>query len=57
MKENLESGNQEKDLIMILATKINSDNATNYNQFVYAMQFDIDKPETYVQAKQGTYTA
>lgn len=34
----------KEDPIMIPFTKINSVNATNYNQFVCATQFDIKKP-------------
>ena len=61
VRENLELGNQERseeeDPIMILATKINSVNATDYDQFVCATQFDIEEPETYAGAKQGPYAA
>lgn len=32
---------------MILATKINTVNAKDYDQFVFAMQFDIEELETY----------
>lgn len=42
---------------MILATKINSVNATDYDQFVCATQFDIEEPETYARAVQGPYAA
>ena len=38
----------EKDSIMILVTKINSVNVTNYNQLVCLTQFNIEKSETYV---------
>lgn len=55
--ENLESSNQEEDLIMILATKINSVNTTDYDQFICTMQFDIEKPETYARAMQSLYIA
>ena len=43
----------EKDPIIILATKINSVNTKDYNEFVCAMQFDTEELETYAQAMQG----
>ncbi len=41
-----ESPNEE-DPMVLLATKINSVNAINYDQFVFATQFDTEEPETY----------
>lgn len=38
---------------MILATKINSVNARDYDQFVCATQFDTEEPKTYARAIQG----
>ena len=40
----------KEDSIMILATKINFINTTNYNQFVYLIQSDIEEPKMYDQA-------
>ena len=40
----------KEDPIMILATKINSVNVMNYDQFVYSTQFDIKKLEMYARA-------
>lgn len=37
----------KKDPIVLLAIKINSVNAKNYNQFVYTTQFDTKEPKTY----------
>ena len=39
-----------EDSIMILTTKIIFVNNINYNRFVYLISFNIEKPETYVQA-------
>ena len=36
-----------------MATKINSVNARNYEQFVFATQFDTEQPGTYTRAIQG----
>ena len=47
-----ESTNKE-DPMILLATKINSVNARNYDQFVYVTQFDTEEPETYARAIQG----
>ena len=41
-----ESPNEE-DPIVLLAIKINSVNARNYDQFVCATQFDTEEPEIY----------
>ncbi len=49
-----ESPNEE-DPMVLLATKINSVNASNYDQFVYATQFDTEKPETYGRAMQALH--
>ena len=38
-----------KDLLKILATRINMANAANQNQFVCSIQFDIEEPETYAR--------
>lgn len=43
----------EVDPIGILATKINSVNIINYDQFVCSTQFDIKEPETYARAIKG----
>lgn len=43
----------EEDLIVLLATKINSVNAKNYDQLVYTTQFDTEEPETYARAIPG----
>lgn len=43
----------EEDPMVLLATKINSVNARNDNQFVCATQFDTEEPETYARAMQG----
>ena len=47
----------EENLIMILATKINSVNAINYDQFVYSTQFNIKQPKTYARAMPSFHTA
>lgn len=47
----------KEDPIMILATKINSVNVMNYDQFVYSTQFDIEELEMYAQAMQRLYVA
>ena len=47
----------EEDPIILLATKINSINARNYDQFVCTTQFDIKEPETYARAMQGLHAA
>ncbi len=39
-----------------MATKINSVNARNYEQFVFATQFDTKQPGTYTRAIQGPNT-
>lgn len=39
----------------ILATKINSANAVDHDQFTSFTQFDIEEPETYSRAMQGPY--
>lgn len=46
----------EKNPIVLLATKINSVNAKIYNQFVCVMQFNIKELETYIQAIQRPNT-
>lgn len=54
--EDLYPGQQEflyeEDPIIILAIKINSVNAGDYNQFVCVTQFDTEEPETYARAMQ-----
>ena len=42
---------------MILVTKVNSVNDTNYDQFVCSTQFDIEESKTYIQTMQGFHTA
>lgn len=46
----------KEDPIVLLATKINSVNARNYDQSVCTTQFDTEEPETYAQAMQGPNT-
>ena len=46
----------KKDLIVLLATKIDSVNARDDNQFVYTTQLYIKEPETYAQAMQKPNT-
>lgn len=48
---------EEEDPMMILATKINSANAVNHDQFTSSTQFDVEEPETYSRAMQGPHAA
>ena len=47
----------QKDLTIPLTTKINLLNAKYCNQFIYTIQFDIEKLKTYAWAMQGPHTA
>ena len=42
-----------EDPLKILATRINSPNVADQDQFVCSTQFDVEEPETYVRAMQG----
>lgn len=48
-RENLEP--QNKDLLRILVTRINSANVTDQNQFLCFNQFDVEELETYLQVR------
>lgn len=45
----------EEDPMRILATKINSANAADHDQFSCSTQFDVEEPETYARAMQGPH--
>ena len=44
---------EHEDPLKILATRIDSTNAVDQDQFVCSTQFDVEKPETYARAMQG----
>lgn len=46
-----------KDLIVLLASKIYTVNAEDFNQFVCSIQFNVKEPKTYVKAMQGLNAA
>ena len=48
---------EEEDPMRILATKINSANAVDHDQFTSSTQFDVEEPETYSRAMQGPHAA
>ncbi len=48
---------EEEDPMRILATKINSANAVDQDQFANSTQFDVEEPETYSRAMQGPHAA
>ncbi len=48
---------EEEDPMRILATKINSANAVDQDQFANSTQFDAEEPETYSTAMQGPHAA
>lgn len=48
---------EEEDPMRILATKINSANAVNHDQFTSFTQFDVEEPETHSRAMQGPHAA
>lgn len=48
-----ESGPMHEDPLKILATKINSANAVDQDQFACSTQLDVEEPETYVRSMQG----
>lgn len=52
-KRELQATQDEGDPIAILATTINSANASDHDQFACASQLDAEEPETYARAMQG----
>lgn len=52
-KRETQETQDEGDPIAILATTINSANASDHDQFACASQLDVKEPETYPRAMQG----
>ncbi len=48
---------EKEDPMRILATKINSANAVDQDQFANSTQFDVEEPETYSKTMQGPHAA
>ena len=48
---------EEENPMRILATKINSANAVDYDQFTSSTQFDVEEPEMYSRVMQGPHAA
>lgn len=51
------SESAQDDPLRILATRINSANAVDQDQFACSTQLDIEEPETYSRAMQGPNAA
>lgn len=48
---------EKKVLTELLATKINSANAVDHNQFTSSTKFEVKKPKIYSRVMQGLYAA